>query len=227
MIFSGVDGYSRGWLVLRCAFDRKGRMEIIALEGHPGFASVVALPDKLIVVDIPIGLVPRPEDGPRRCDVEARRLLRTRAASVFPAPTRATLNAATFSAAKAVGPMSLQTFGILRKVADVDGAMDATMQVRVREGHPELSFHEMSNSGGPLRTKTSAEGRAQRQRLLSKLGLDVDGLVARRPPGAHADDVLDAAAMVWTAARIGYGQAHAIPTDAPCDAKRLRMEIWV
>lgn len=227
MIFSGVDCYSRGWLVLRCAFDRKGRMEIVALEGHPGFASVVALPDKLIVVDVPIGLHPRPASGPRACDTEARRLLRTRAASVFPAPTRAALNAATFEHAKKIGPMNLQTFGILRKVADVDGAMDPTMQIRIREGHPELSFREMANGGGDLRTKTSAEGRAQRQRLLAKLGLDVDALLERRPPGAHVDDVLDAAAMAWTAARIGYEQAHAIPLNAPRDATGLRMEIWI
>jgi predicted RNase H-like nuclease len=227
MIFSGVDGYSRGWLVLRCSFDRKGRMEIVGLEGHPGFASIVALPDLLIVVDIPIGLCPRPADGPRRCDVEARRLLGTRGASIFPAPTRAALNAPTYEHARAIGPMNLQTFGILRKVADVDGAMVPAMQTRVREGHPELSFREMANGAGALRTKASVEGRAQRQKLLAKLGLDVDALLARRPAGAQVDDVLDAAAMVWTAARIGYDQARAIPTDAPRDAKGLRMEIWV
>lgn len=202
-------------------------MEIVGLEAHPGFASVVALPDKLIVVDIPIGLVDRPNDGPRRCDVEARRLLRARAPSVFPAPTRAALNCATYGAAKAIGPMNLQTFGILRKVADVDCAMDPAMQMRIREGHPELSFREMANGGLPLRSKTSTEGRAQRERLLSKLGLGVDALLARRPAGANADDVLDAAAMVWTAARIGYDQARAIPADAPRDVTGLRMEIWV
>ncbi len=227
MIFSGVDGYSRGWLVLRCSFDRKGRMDIVGLEGHPGFASVVALPDLLIVVDIPIGLCPRAEDGPRRCDVEARRILGKRGASVFPAPTRAALNSPTYEHAKAIGPINLQTFRILRRVADVDGAMIPAMQTRVREGHPELSFREMANGAGALRTKASAEGRAQRRRLLAKLGLDVDALLARRPPGAQADDVLDAAAMVWTAARIGYDQARPVPTDAPCDAKGLRMEIWV
>ncbi|HEX9435674.1 MAG TPA: DUF429 domain-containing protein [Candidatus Limnocylindria bacterium] len=226
MIFSGVDGYARGWLVLRCSFDRRGRMDIVGLEGHRGFASVVALPDKLLVVDVPIGLVERPGDGPRACDVEARRLLAARAASVFPAPTRAALNCATFAAARAIGPMNLQTFGILRKVADVDCAMQPATQTRIREGHPELSFREMAH-GAALRTKRSAEGRAQRERLLSKLGLDVAALVARRPSGANADDVLDAAAMVWTAARIGFDQARPIPTDAPRDAMGLRMEIWV
>jgi predicted RNase H-like nuclease len=227
VIFSGVDGYSRGWLVLRCSFDRKGRMEIVGLEGHPGFASIVALPDRLIVVDMPIGLQREPSDGPRACDIEVRRLLRARGASIFPAPTRAALHCGSFAQAKALGPINLQTFGIMRKVADLDGALDASMQTRVREGHPELSFREMANGSGPLRTKTSPEGRAQRQRLLAKLGLDVEALIARRPQGADVDDVLDAAAMVWTAARIGYGQARAIPADAPIDAKGLRMEIWV
>lgn len=227
MIVAGVDGYPRGWLVLRCSFDRRGRMEIVGLEAHRGFASVLALPDRLLVVDIPIGLVERACDGPRRCDVEARRLLGTRGASVFPAPSREALTAGSYSEAKAIGPMNLQTFGILRKVADVDHAMDPATQVRVREGHPELSFREIANGGAPLRPKTSADGKGQRTRLLAKLGLDVGGLIERRPTGAGVDDVLDAAAMVWTAARISFAQARAIPADAPLDAHGLKMEIWV
>lgn len=227
MIVAGVDGYPRGWLVLRCSFDRRGRMEILGLEAHRGFASVLALPDPLLVVDVPIGLVERPADGPRRCDVEARRLLGKRGASVFPAPSREALTAATYAEAKAIGPMNLQTFRILRKVSDVDHAMDPATQVRVREGHPELSFREIANGGGPLRPKTSVEGRAQRTRLLAKLGLDVEGLIERRPSGAGVDDVLDAAAMVWTAARISFAQARAIPPDAHVDAHGLKMEIWI
>lgn len=227
MTLAGVDCYSRGWLVMRCSFDRHGRMRIDGLEGHPGFRSVLALPAKLIVVDIPIGLVDRPADGPRACDVEARRLLGTRRVSVFPAPARSTLTAGSFAQAKAMGPMNLQTFGILRRVADVDGVMQPALQSRVREGHPELAFRQLAGDGAPLRSKTSAEGRAQRCRLLTRLGLDCDGLIARRPTGAGEDDVLDAAAMVLTAARIRFEQARPIPADAPTDAKGLRMEMWV
>jgi predicted RNase H-like nuclease len=227
VIVAGVDGYPRGWLVLRCSFDRRGRMEIVGLEAHPGFASVLALPDRVLVVDIPIGLVERACDGPRRCDVEARRLLGKRGASIFPAPSREALTAGSYAEAKAMGPMNLQTFGILRKVADVEHAIDPETQVRVREGHPEMSFREIANGGGPLRPKTSAEGRAQRTRLLAKLGLDVAGLIDRRPTGAGPDDVLDAAAMVWTAARISFAQARAIPAEPQLDARGLKMEIWV
>lgn len=227
MIVAGVDGYPRGWLVLRCSFDRRGRMEIVALEGHGGFASVLALPVEVVVVDVPIGLVERPEQGPRRCDLEARRLLGSRGVSVFPAPSRAALTAGSYEQARAIGPMNVQTFGILRKVADVDRTVDAGMQARVREGHPEMSFREAGNGAAPLRSKTSVEGRVQRSRLLSKLGLDVDALLARRPAGAATDDVLDAAAMAWTAARVVYGKAWSIPTDPPCDAKGMRMGIWI
>lgn len=227
MIVAGVDGYPRGWLVLRCEFDRRGRMQIVGLEGHPGFASVLALPDSVVVVDTPVGLVERAADGARRCDVEARRLLGSRGASVFPAPPRVALTAGSYAEAKALGPMNLQTFGILRKVADVDQAMSPATQLRVREGHPELTFREIANGAGPLRPKTSADGMAQRTRLLAKLGLDVQTLIERRPSGAGIDDVLDAAAMVWTAARISRAQARAIPSDAQLDARGLRMEIWV
>lgn len=227
MSLAGVDCYSRGWLVMRCSFDRHGRMKIVELEGHPGFRSVLALPEKLIVVGIPIGLMDRPDDGPRRCDVEARRLLGTRRVSVFPAPARSMLTAGSFAQAKRMGPVNLQTFGIIRRVADVDGLMRPELQSRVREGHPELTFRELAGEGTPLRSKTSAEGRAQRCRLLTRLGLDCDSLIARRPSGADADDVLDAAAMVLTAARIRFEQARSILPDAPTDAKGLRMEMWV
>lgn len=227
MSIAGVDCYSRGWLVMRCAFDRHGRMRITDLEGHAGFRTVMRLPEKLIVVDMPIGLADRPEDGPRGCDVEARRLLGERRVTVFPAPSRAVLTAGTFAEAKRLGPMNLQTFGILRRVAELDQFMEPALQSRVREGHPELTFREIAGDGGALRSKTSAEGRAQRCRLLTRLGLDCDALIARRPAGAGPDDVLDAAAMALTAARIRFELAHPIPLDAPVDARGLRMEIWV
>ena len=227
MIVAGVDGYPRGWLVLRCEFDRRGSMKILDLQGHAGFRSVVASRDDVIAVDIPIGLLERSEDGPRRCDVEARKLLGKRGVSVFPAPPRRALTAGSYEQAKALAPMSLQTFGILRKVADVDRVMDPRLQARVREAHPEVSFREMPGAPREMRSKTSAEGRAQRVRLLDRLGLDVAALLVRRPNGAGIDDVLDAAAMVWTAARVSFAQARAIPADAHRDAYGLKMEIWV
>lgn len=227
MIVAGVDGYPRGWLVLRCEFDRRGSMKILGLDGHAGFRSVVRSTDDVIAVDIPIGLLERSEDGPRRCDVEARKMLGTRGVSVFPAPPRATLTAGSYEQARALAPMSLQTFGIIRKVADVDDVMEPGLQARVREAHPEISFREMPGAPREMRSKTSAEGRAQRARLLAKLGLDVQALLERRPTGAGVDDVLDAAAMVWTAARICFAQARVIPTDAHRDAYGLKMEIWV
>lgn len=227
MIVAGVDGYPRGWLVLRCEFDRRGRMGIVGLDGHEHFRSVVASDSNVVVVDVPIGLPECSGDGPRRCDVEARRLLGQRGSSVFPAPPRAALTAGSYDQARAVAPMTIQTFGIIRKVADVDRVMRPELQARVREGHPEVSFRSMPGARTGLRSKTSAEGRAQRGRLLAKLGLDVDALLQRRPAGAGVDDVLDAAAMAWTAARISFEQAHAIPLDAPRDSRGLKMEIWI
>lgn len=47
-------------------------------------------------IDIPIGL---PEVGPRRCDLEARRMIGARRSSVFPAPMRGLLGAATYDEA--------------------------------------------------------------------------------------------------------------------------------
>ena len=227
MIVAGVDGYARGWLALRCEFDRRGRMEVLGLEGLRVFDLVLKSAAHVVVVDIPIGLPERASDGPRRCDVEARRLLGARRTAVFPAPGRVALTMGTYAEAHAVSPMSLQTFAIVRKVAEVDQTMEPEHQVRVREGHPELSFREMAGGRPLARPKASADGRAERMRLLGALGLDIPALIARKPSGAAIDDVLDAAAMAWTAARIAFGQARKLPEDAALDARGLRMEIWV
>jgi predicted RNase H-like nuclease len=49
----------------------------------------------------------------------------------------------------------------------------------------------------------------------------------RRPPrGAAADDVLDAHAVCWSAARIACGRAVRLPSRPVQDGNGLPMTIW-
>jgi predicted RNase H-like nuclease len=117
----GVDGYRGGWVAV--AWDTESRSRSPSV--HTGFAGLLyAMPEAAAVgVDMPIALI---ESEARQCDVAARRLLGPRRASVFPAPGPRLLFAPTYSVALALSHeldikmISPQTFGICRKVAEVN-----------------------------------------------------------------------------------------------------------
>jgi predicted RNase H-like nuclease len=94
----------------------------------------------------------------------------------------------------------------------------------VRECHPEVTFAAL-NDGRPMRfNKKKAEGRAERAALLSALYCE-DTSSWCVPAGASRDDLYDAAALCWSAARIANGIAQTLPIEPPADARGLRMEI--
>jgi predicted RNase H-like nuclease len=168
-----------------------------------------------VAVDMPIGL---PAAGPRACDVEARRRLGPRRSSVFPAPARRFLHAASFGD---VTGLSIQAFNLLPRIAELDALMDPALQERVVEAHPELAFARL-DGGAPLAdSKRTRAGLAHRAALL---GVDVEAVPRRR--GARADDVLDALVLVGTAVRIANGCAERLG-DGARDERGLRMEVAV
>ena len=107
-----------------------------AVSWHAGTvrATCCALPADVVAVDVPIGLPAGPER--RRADVEAKEVLGAQRSSVFFVPPRVVLEAPTQAdatrlsrAAGSVG-VSIQTFHILGKVAEVDALL------RGRRGRP-------------------------------------------------------------------------------------------
>ena len=184
---------------------------------------------------MPIGL---PPSGPRECDGLARGLLGPRRSSVFRAPIRPALQAASRVEADALTRaiegkgVAAQAFGLYAKVRAVDAflASDAAARERVFEVHPELSFC-FWNDSQPMRFgKKQAEGKAERLALVRRwLGADVLE-VARggHPKKALADDdVLDALAALWTAHRIAAGSCRVLPSSPPMDEAGLPMRIVV
>ena len=197
----------------------------------PGIDAVVALLEsgRLVAaaVDIPIGL---PTDEPRRCDLEARRLLGPRRASVFPAPVRAALDAGTYAETCDVSQkisgkaLSIQLYNILGKIREVDAFQSPSLQRRLFEACPELSFAVMARGVPMGHNKRSADGRAERIAVLHEhVGVDVPALLEARAPGAQPDDVLDALALAWTARRCLGGSC--LRLGGELDATGLRMEI--
>jgi predicted RNase H-like nuclease len=79
-----------------------------------------------------------------------------------------------------------------------------------------------------LRNRLHAAGLEKRRALLTKHDFSHSFLGEARFPRSQAgpDDVLDAYACAWTAARIFRGGAISFPADVPVDAKGLRMAIF-
>lgn len=138
----GVDGCRAGWFWVR--LDAEGYEFGVA----PSFLELCELgpAQAPICVDIPIGLTDSP-DG-RGCDTAARKLLKTRASTVFSAPARAVLECVDYEDAKRVSrsakgkALSKQAFGVLPKIREVDHCLQThpALRRRVTEGHPEVSF---------------------------------------------------------------------------------------
>jgi predicted RNase H-like nuclease len=198
-VLAGVDGCRGGW--------------VVATDGAPSFVPAFSrIPRRfcLVLIDVPIGSL---DAGPRRCDVEARSLIGARRSSVFPAPSRRLLRARRYA-----GQCSAQLWNILDKIREVDAAMKPSLQRRVREAHPEVSFALLN--GAPLRfPKKRREGEEERRRLLRPVFGELP-----RVPGAARDDVLDAYALLWSARRLLDGEAR-ILGGGERDARGLHCEI--
>lgn len=231
---AGVDGCRAGWVVALIPADLSDMGEV-AIKLCPRFEDVLDLPEAptVIAVDVPIGLLDEPARGGRLCDQYARQLLKgtPRTSSVFSPPVRRMLSATTYNECRP--GLSRQAFGILPKIAEVDGVVTPEMQRRVYEVHPEVSFYGMA--GQAMMTKKSkVAGRQERLAVLRvMLGRQVSGLeeaiqaagrVFRRDR-VEPDDVLDACAAAWSARRIAGIQAARTP-DCERDSRGLDMAIW-
>ena len=173
----------------------------------------------VIAIDMPIGLS---DDGPRACDIAARRLLQPHGTRVFPSPPRVSLGhvddyaAACAAAIAATGKsLSKQTWNLLASIREVDAIAD---DPRIVECHPELAFALMQGHPVDERKKT-VEGRARRLDLLR-------GWLPDLGDPAYGDDGLDALACAWSAARIATGKALTLPAgEVPRDGAGRPMRI--
>lgn len=220
---------------------------------YHNFAEVLTIDPQpeVIAIDIPIGLLDKPQSGGRECDRQARKLLGRRASSIFSPPTRSMLNATRYGQVRTHG-LSIQAFNLLPKIREVDRLLTPELQQRIHEAHPELAFTSLA--GAPMQyNKKTQEGREERQRVLEPLFHRRGENPTFTPPFAKGgqrgstmlitsfvqedffqnfprsqvapDDILDAYVLAWTALRISNRQAKRVPDHPQTDSKGLRMEI--
>jgi len=214
---AGVDGRRGGWVVAIVELSGDPRLE--SLEYVAPLAPTLVDDLAVIAIDMPIGLS---DEGPRACDVAARKLLQPHGTRVFPAPPRVTLahtrdyEAARKAAISATGKsLSKQTWNLLPAITEVDALADDN---RIVECHPELAFALMQGHPVDERKKTP-EGRARRLDLLRRWLPDLGD-------PAYGDDGLDALACAWSASRIARGEALTLPAgEIPVDDAGRPMRI--
>ena len=192
---AGVDGVRDRWLV---ATVTAGRVAWTVAEDA---AAVLRATGECaaVGVDVPMGL---PETGYRSCDLAARARLGRDRSSVFHAPIRRVLRAATHPTASAASRaahgkgISIQVWGLLPKIEQWD---DLAVPEHVVEVHPEVSFRAMAPAT-VFAGKKTARGAVQRLRAVSAW-LPAGSLLAGLPADAPLEDALDALACAWSATR--------------------------
>lgn len=217
----GVDGCRGGWIGIRHDGDAHEQLVATTLAELCAAAEPVAV----VAVDMPIVLT---DDGRRPCDDQVRPLLGPRRSSLFSPPPRPTLGCATHDEANAWSKLhtgrgiSVQAWNLVPKIREARAVAEKLV---LYEAFPELAFAAM-NDGVPLpEPKRGATGQELRRQLLAEHGLVVS--TTDRPPGVGVDDVLDAAALAWSAWRIHRGIAERRPLDVdPPGLSPQEPSIW-
>ncbi|HVF74296.1 MAG TPA: DUF429 domain-containing protein [Acidimicrobiales bacterium] len=215
----GLDACRRGWVGVVVEDGRFVEAVFATSAGAliPGFA--------VVGVDIPIGTT---VSGQRACDVAARSFVGARRSSVFNALPTSVLSAGSYAEAAAAcvaltgKGLSQQSWGLVAKTREVAALRDAWP---VYEVHPEVSFRALHGEPLPW-PKTTWNGLALRQRLLASAGVVVPDSLGLAGTLAAPNDVLDAAAVAWTATRIASGRASTLPDPPELDAEGRPLAIW-
>ena len=211
---TGVDAGRRGWVAVSLAAPSRpaGRLVVtVTVAASLGLllAPELDLPGTTVVgIDMPLGLL---ETGWREADRAARNLLGPRRSSVFAIPPRAVWSETGYPAAnrrcrELTGQgLSAQAWGLRARLLEANQYRQACGH-QLYEVHPELAFGAMA--GAPLTaSKHTGPGREQRRRLLAQCGIEIPA----GTPATLIGDVLDAAAVAWSARRIVAGQAVTVP----------------
>jgi predicted RNase H-like nuclease len=201
----GVDGCPKGWIAIvledgafaRAIFSRK----LVDL--------VDAEPDaKVMAIDVPIGSEP---DRFRRVDASAWQFVGPRWQNIREVPPLEVMQAPRLEEAlaicEALTKKSFSNHGYALRDKVLEVAAIVKPDDHIIEAHPEVSFRALQ--GSPLLTKKSTwAGHTMRRDLLEGAGIVLPSDLADAGLNAAPSDVLDAAAVAWTANRHATGASQ-------------------
>jgi predicted RNase H-like nuclease len=222
----GMDACRSGWVAVLLDDGRLAGTRVAA-----DLADIVAAcPDAAAIgVDMPLGLVSR---GWRQADDLAAARLGAQRSRVFRVPPRPVWAAATHRDAVRLcreltdppAGFSVQAWALKEKIQQAD-AVRALRPHLLFEVHPELSFAELNGGTVITASKKTWNGQMARRALLARAGIVLPDDLAGTGT-VPADDILDAAAVAWTAVRIASGQSESFPSPPQPDDTGLPIAIW-
>ena len=209
---TGVDACARGWVAVTLGAAGPALSVQVSVAATLGGLPLTGVTG----IDMPLGLLAA---GWRDADLLARQALGRRGVTVFAIPPRPVWECETHAEANRLcrdltgKGFSAQAWGLRRKIAEADDfrrrAARGPDGVRLYEVHPELAFATLA--GAPLAaSKHTPPGLAIRRDLLVGAGITLPLRVA----GAAENDLLDAAAVAWSARRIAAGEAVVLTNQA-------------
>ena len=222
----GIDGWRGGWVAVVLEDGRwtatRAAAGLAELADACGAAAAIG-------VDMPLGLLAR---GWRQADDLAAARLGAQRSRVFRVPPRRAWQAPTHRDAVAVcrtltdppAGFSVQAWSLREKIRQAEEVRAARPGL-LFEVHPELSFAALN--GGPVvaASKKTWNGQMTRRALLARAGIALPDDLAGSGV-VPADDILDAAAVAWSATRIAGGRADSFPRPPQPDDTGQPIAIW-
>jgi len=224
---TGVDACRGGWVATSLEVSPTETRPVVTVTFDVRLTALLAPePDAagttVVGIDMPLGLL---ETGWREAERAARRLLGPRRSSVFAIPPRAVWAETSYKAAnqrcrELTGQgFSIQAWGLRAKLLEANQYRQ-TCGHRLYEVHPELAFGALA--GAPLvASKHTGTGRDLRRELLARAGIQIPP----ETPATLLGDVLDAAAVAWSAQRIAAGRAVTVPAAPQHDREGREIAI--
>jgi len=220
---TGIDGCAGGWVAVTLSGDADAgappAVSVTVARTLDGLGLALGIDGADVIgIDMPLGLLAA---GWRTADLLARRALGRRGSCVFAIPPRPVWEQPAYANANQScreltgSGMSIQAWGLRGKLLEADAFRRTAVPPLYEapplyEVHPELSFAALAG-GTPLAdSKHTRAGLAIRRALLAQAGI----VVPPRVPGAAEDDLLDAAAVTWSARRVAAGAAVTLSDPA-------------
>jgi predicted RNase H-like nuclease len=207
---TGIDGCAGGWAAVTLSVDADADAPAVSVTVARTLDGLGLALDGVTGIDMPLGLLAA---GWRTADLLARLALGRRGSCVFAIPPRPVWEQQAYPNANqscrelSGRGMSIQAWGLRGKLLEADEFRGAAAAPPLYEVHPELSFAALAGGAPVADSKHTPGGRAIRRALLARARI----ALPPRVTGAAEDDLLDAAAVAWSARRIAAGTACVLP----------------
>ena len=229
-LYIGVDGCKSGWIT--AILD-----EGLRLECHKSVKDLIdTYPEfDAFLIDMVIGL--RDSAEQRRPDDLARKELKQRGSTIFPAPSRAAVYKDTYEEQKEANikvlgkSLSKQSSAIIPKIREIDEYLMEHPEYRnkIDESHPELCFARLK--GEVLQSKKKdTDGIEERVGIIARCipGIQIPDINEKaRELKCNVDDLVDAICLAVTAKLKSLGMCETIPERSDVDANGLLMKLTV